>query len=532
MKTSTMIFGEIASSGIAKGPAFVCSCGEHQIIDRRKVKENEVQQELKRLDTAISKVDKELKSLQIDVEQKTGKQEAEIFAAHIQLLNDPSLREGISALCLTQRINVEAALTDTIAKFTSKLADAETVYFQERAADLRDVEIKLLDALSEKKHTYVPKIPDGSIAVTRDLFPSVAARLKPVGIKGFITEKGGKTAHATILARALGIPCLFRVNDAAKIVKTGDFLILDALAGRLFVNPSSDILKEYEELEENEKAYRASLRHVIDLPTETSDGIRVKLFTNAGKVADAAKSADLKTDGIGLYRTEFVFLAQDHFPSEEEQYQMYRATAEYIEPLPITIRILDIGSDKKLSYFPLPYEDNPSLGRRGIRLLLRYPEILRTQIKAILRLSATHPVSILLPMVGSIEDLHATKKIIKEIKRELENGHHKFDPQVPLGAMIETPSAAIMTRQLLNEVDFLSIGSNDLVQYILTTDRMSTEMSNYYEPLHPAVLQVLSSILNICKNERKKVSLCGEMAGNPALTELLLGLGFRNFSIN
>jgi phosphotransferase system enzyme I (PtsI) len=285
-------------------------------------------------------------------------------------------------------------------------------------------------------------------------------------------------------------------------------------------------------LEADLQAHETALKDLVDLPAVTRDGVLVKLCANIGKSADAVTAAKPNADGVGLYRTEFVFLVQDHFPSEEEQYRMYRTTADRLKPREVVIRVLDIGSDKLLPYFPLPREANPLLGRRGIRLLLAHPEVLRPQLRAILRLSATHPVSILLPMVGGVEDLHAAKAAIESVKASLAAEHQPFNPQVPVGAMIETPAAAIMTSRLAQEVDFFSIGTNDLVQYLLTTDRTSSDVAAYYEPLHPAVLQVLASVASAAKAKNKPVSICGEMAGNPAYTTLLLGLGFRSFSVS
>ena len=532
MKHSAMILGEVASSGVARGPAFVCACVEPTTVPRRVINETETQKEMEKLDAAISEAEKELLDLQEKVQQKAGKQEANLFEAQILLLHDLSLREEISTRCLMEKINVEAALDEAIEKLTSLFVRLEDPYFRERAADLRDVGKRLLDILTKCQRSGIPNIPDGSVIVTSELLPSVTAQLDGQMIRGLIAEKGGQTAHATILARALGIPLLIRVPDATKIIRTDDRLIVDGLAGRVFINPAPAILREYDRLEEDLQAHRTALKGLIELPAMTLDGVQIKLCANIGKSADAVAAATLNADGVGLYRTEFVFLVQDHFPSEEEQYQMYRTTAEHLKPREVVIRVLDIGSDKLLPYFPLPLEANPSLGCRGIRLLLAHPEILRSQLRAILRLSATHPVSILFPMVGGMEDLFAAKAAIESAKASLAAERQPFNPRVPIGAMIETPSAAIMTGRLAQAVDFFSIGTNDLVQYVLTTDRASNEVASYYEPLHPAMLQVLASVASAAKANRKSISICGEMAGNPAYTQLLLGLGFRSLSVS
>ena len=527
-----MILGEVASSGVARGRAFVCACVEQTTVPRRVINETETQKEMEKLDAAISEAEKDLLDLQKTVQQKAGTQEANLFEAQILLLHDLSLREEISTRCLTEKINVEAALDEAIEKLTSLFVRLEDPYFRERAADLRDVGKRLLDILTKCQRSGIPSIPEGSVIVTSELLPSVAAQLDGQTIRGLIAEKGGQTAHATILARALGIPLLIHVPDATKIIRTDDRIIVDGLAGRVFVNPAPAILREYDRLEADLQAHRTGLKGLIELPAMTLDGVQIKLCANIGKAADAVAAATLNADGVGLYRTEFVFHVQDHFPSEEEQYQIYRTTAEHLKPREMVIRVLDIGSDKLLPYFPLPLEANPSLGCRGIRLLLAHPEILRSQLRAILRLSATHPVSILFPMIGGMEDLFAAKAAIESAKASLAAERQPFNHRVLVGAMIETPSAAIMTGRLAQEVDFFSIGTNDLVQYVLTTDRTSSEVASYYEPLHPALLQLLASIASAAKARRKSISICGEMAGNPAYTQLLLGLGFRNLSVS
>ena len=282
-----------------------------------------------------------------------------------------------------------------------------------------------------------------------------------------VAEGGGLTAHAVILARSLGIPTLINVQSAVTRIKTGDWLVVDGLAGRVFINPPKPVLREYHRLEEDFNAHRNTLKELIDLPAVTQDGVKIKLAANIGKSADAAAAVCFNAEGIGLYRTEFMFLVQDHFPSEEEQYQIYRAAAERAKPRQVVIRALDVGSDKLLPYFPLPQEANPSLGFRGTRLLLAHPEILHTQLRAILRLSATHPVSILFPMIGGVEEFIEARQVVENVKSDSESAGRPFNGQIRVGAMIETPAAAVTARRIAKEADFLSVGTNDLVQYLL-----------------------------------------------------------------
>ena len=530
---SAMILGEIASTGVARGAALMCACAEHVTVPRRVISEAEAKEEMEKLDAAISEAEKDLLDLQQEVQLRVGDQAAQIFAAHISLLRDPSLRKEVRMRCLNEKVNVEAAVEGAVDHLASLFVEMESPYFRERAADLRDIGKRLLGVLNIGQPSANPTFSDESVIVTRELLPSVVAQLDHQAIRGLIVEKGGQTAHATILARELGIPLLINVPDATKRIRGGERLIVDGLAGRVFINPKPPILREYDRLEADLHAHRTALEGLVELPAVTRDGAQIKLCANIGKTADAtAAAAALNADGIGLYRTEFVFLVQDHFPSEDEQYRIYRTTADHSKPREVVVRLLDIGGDKPLHYFPLALEANPSLGLRGTRLLLAHPEILRPQLRAILRLSATHPVSILLPMVSGVEDLRAIKAAIEREKASLAAEGQPFNPRVSVGAMIETPSAAITVGRLAQEADFLSIGTNDLVQYLLTTDRTSGSMASYYEPLHPAVLQVLASLATAAKEKDKSVSICGEMAGNPAYTPLLLGLGFRSFSVH
>lgn len=524
-----MILGEVASAGIARGRAFVCACGEHMAVPRRTISECEIQREMERFDAAVFEAEKALIKLQTEVRQQSGQHEADIFRVHVSLLHDSTLREEVRTRCLSEKINVEAALGGALDKLTSAFTQLENLNMRERSADLRDVGERLLDILAGRRRENVSDLPEGSIIVTSELWPSMLAGK---AIRGVVLEKGTQTAHVTIMIRALGIPLLIHVRDATKRIKTNDELIVDGLAGRVFANPSAAILQEYDKLQAGFKAHQRALRGVIDQPAVTRDGVAIKLRGNVGKVADATAIASLKADGVGLYRTEFVFLVQDHFPSEQEQYEMYRATAERIKPHQVVIRVLDVGSDKLLPYFPLPAEANPSLGNRGIRLLLKHPDILRTQLRAILRLSATHAVSILIPMVGDLEELEATMAIIEGVKTQLEAEGCAFNRRIAVGAMLETPSAVILTPRIAQRVDFLSIGTNDLVQYLLAADRTSSEIASYYEPLHPAVLQVLASLASAAHTAHKEISICGEMAGNPVYTSLLLGLGYRSLSVS
>lgn len=526
-----MILGEAASSGVARGKAFVCTCGQRRKVPRRQVREHEIPAEMERLETALAQAASDLMDLQNSVRETIGEKEAAIFDAHIALLHDPLLKEEIEAVCREKRINIEAALKEAVEKMTSLFVRMEDALFRERAADLSDVGKRVGDILAAG--IPAPAVfPEGSIIITRELLPSIFAQLDRKLIRGLVIEEGGQTAHATILARSAGIPLLIRVPGAVEKIRKGQDVIVDGYSGRIFVNPDAGIKTEYDRFEETLQKRKAALEELVEVPVQTEDGQSVKLCANIGKLADAELASRFNADGAGLYRTEFVFLAHDRLPSEEEQYRIYASAVERLKSRPAAIRLLDIGSDKILPYLPLPPEVNPSLGQRGMRLLRAHPEILYVQLRAILRVSAEHPVSILLPMVNGVEDVIAAREAVDKVKMDLRQTGHAFNPEIRIGAMIETPSAAVLVEQLVREVDYFSIGTNDLVQYLLTTDRGSSAMAAYYEPLHPAVIQTLASIARVAATNEKSVSVCGEMAGNAAYTKLLLGLGFRSFSVS
>lgn len=526
-----MLTGLAAASGIARGAAFVCACGDNIHVPRRLIDAAMVGAELTRLEIAVRQVETELLALRTETRRKLGAESAAIFEAQACLLRDPELSNATALRCRTEMINIEAALSDTVASLTQAFAKIDNAIIRERAADLRDVTRRLLTRLLSQSSRRLPSFPPGCIVVTRELLPSLAAELDRVTIAGIVAEQGGPTAHAVILARALGIPTLLYVEDATNKIQTGDPLILDGLAGRLFIRPPPSVQREYEWHQANLESHRNLLKEALDLPATTLDGVAVTLNANIGKVADASSAAALNAAGIGLYRTEFVFLVEDHFPSEEEQFQTYRKTAECIGDRDMVIRALDVGSDKLLSYFPLPSEPNPSLGQRGTRLLLNHPEILTPQLRAVLRLSATHRVSLMFPMIGGVDEIVAVRQQLRRVQDELRSEGLAFDPHLRIGAMIETPSAVLTARHIAQEVDFLSIGTNDLTQYLLVSDRGSRAMANYYEPLHPAVMLSLKAVVDAALIEKKEVSICGEMAGNPAYTELLIGIGIRSLSV-
>ena len=526
-----MLRGIPVSRGIARGKAYVVEDKGPLAIPRRHIDLSEVDAELARLEKMLHKAEAALSAVQEQVRRRIGSEEAGIFDAQILLLRDPAFIKRVADRCSNQRLNIEAALADVTDEVSLAFADIKDPYFRERAADVRDVSRRVLELLLKRQSAELFDLPAGAIVVATELFPSTTARMNLQAVSGIVTERGGRTSHASILTRSMGIPGVVAVKKATHTINSGDELIVDGITGSVFINPKSTVVREYDRLQADFAAYQSSLKEIIDLPAVTCDGVNIRLCANIGKLADAEAAYLFKADGIGLYRTEFNFLVRDRFPSEKEQFEIYKSVAERMHPRQVIIRVLDLGSDKALPYFPFPRETNPSLGAQGTRLLLKYPDILKTQLRAILRLSSMHDVGVLFPMISSIEEIAAAKKILEKVKQSLQRRRVPFNPDIPIGVMIEVPSAAILADRLAREVDFFSIGTNDLVQYLLTADRTSQEMADYYEPLHPAVLHTIKCVVDHARAANKVLSVCGEMAGNAGYTELLLGLGVRGLSI-
>jgi phosphotransferase system enzyme I (PtsI) len=523
--------GVAVSTGIVRGTAHVLAADPQMAAPRRPIEESEVPEELSRFRAALVEAATDLVGLQRSVQDRIGTAAAEIFNAQVLALKDPLLMEQVEGVVRSRKVNVESALAEVIEGFSRTLAEAAAVYMRERAADVRDVGRRILSVLIRRQRVDGQPVPAGSIVVAEELLPSATARMDLQRVRGFVTERGGKTSHACILARSLGIPAVTGVKEATARIRAGDELIVDAMAGTVFVNPAESIRHEYERLEADIRAYQDSLKGLVDLPAETRDGVRVTLMSNLGKLADAEAALLFNADGVGLYRTEFGYLIQSEFPSEEEQARVAMVVAEKFHPRPVTFRILDLGGDKQLSYFPLPPSRNPALAERGIRLMLKHRAVLDAQVRSLLRASAAHPVRLLLPMVGGLEEVREAKKVIAECKAQLRQAGASYNDRMPVGAMIEVPSSVVLVSQLAKELDFFSLGTNDLVQYLLVADREEQSLDPYYEPLHPAVLHTIRHLTTALDAAGKEFSICGEMAGNPFYTELLLGLGLRSFSV-
>lgn len=526
-----MLRGTAVSPGIARGAAFVITCGNRAPAPRRSLQASELEGERLRFEGALDRAEAELVALQRDVLERIGRTQADIFGAQALVVRDPGLRDGVLRAMGEKLVNVEAALSDFIDAQTRDLDAVRDGYIRERAADVRDVGRRILSALIDQRGTGGLDLPQDAVVVTEELLPSVTARLELSHARGFVTERGGRFSHSSILARSLGTPAVAAVPEASRKIKTGDQVIVDGLAGVVFVNPERSVEREYDRLQAELGGQKERLRHLVDLPSATADGTAIPLLANVNKLADTEAALLYRAEGIGLYRTEFQFTIRGRFPTEDEQYEYLARAAERLHPRRVVLRLLDLGGDKTLPYFPLPASRNPSLAQRGIGLLLEHVDVLKAQLRAFLRVSADHPVSILLPVVRGLEDVRRARDVVRQTQRELSAAGVRFDAAVPVGAMIELPSAALMARSLSREVDFLSLGTNDLVQYVLAADREDGGVAPSYHPLHPAVLQLLRSVAEAATSAGRELTICGEMAGDPALTALLLGLGLRQFSV-
>jgi phosphoenolpyruvate-protein phosphotransferase len=527
-----MLRGIAVSSGIARGTAIVLACADRAAGTLRGIKASEVEAEIARFEAALDKTEQDLLALKRSVHERIGSRESDIFAAQALVLRDPSIKQKVGAVVREQQVNAEAALSQVIERYINAFDAVADPYLRERAADLRDVGRRVLEALLQQRGAECTEIPDGSVIVAEELLPSVTARLELNQVRGFVTERGSKFSHSSILARSMRTPAVAGVADAPRVIKTGDQIIVDGMSGLVFVNPEPSVQTEYERLDGEFRAYKNGLQEIVSLPSVTADGTSIVLLANVNKFADTEAAFLYQADGVGLYRTEFGFLIRSAFPTEDEQYEFLKRAAERLHPRPITLRLLDIGADKQLPYFPLPPSRNPSLSERGVRLLLKHPAVLKTQLRAFLRVSGNHPVGILLPVVGGVEEIKSVKTLIAEIMTELSTEGKPFDPYVPVGAMIEIPSAALMAETMADEVNFFCLGTNDLIQYLLAADREDESPVPYYEPLHPAVLHLIRAVAEASNHAGRPLTICGEMAGDPQYTDLLLGLGLRRFSVS
>jgi phosphotransferase system enzyme I (PtsP) len=524
------LVGLAASPGFGRGPAYVLEPRmDLGAIAEKKVRNR--QREIERFRSAVERGIEQIDIVKIRMNKLISKEEGAIFDVYRLILEDPAIIQQIEHQIRNDGFTAEYAIRVVFERYLQHVAKLDDNYLRERTTDIKDAAQRLLENLSGVAGRELD-IPDDAVLVAEDLSPAELSMLEGDHFKGIVLATGGVTSHASILAKSFEIPSVVAIDGLMEKVHQGDLLIVDGNFGGIYVNPGHEVIREYDRLERDYAQLNRELEALKDLPAETLDGHRVALYSNVGLLSDIAFAHLHGAQGIGLYRTEIAFLARRDFPSEEEQYALYKRVVEGMAGKPVTIRTLDIGADKYPSYMRSPgIEPNPFLGWRSIRVSLEVEEIFKTQLRAILRVGDLGRVRMLVPMVSSLEEISKVKELLAEVKNELEREGTPFDHQMEVGVMVEVPSAVHLADRFLREVDFLSIGTNDLIQYILAVDRSNRKVANLYEPLHPAVLAALASTIRAGKRVGKRVGMCGEMAGDPLSAVLLVGMGLEEFSM-
>lgn len=525
-----MISGILASPGIAFGKALLLKEDEI-VIDRKKISADKVDQEVERFLSGRAKASAQLEVIKTKAGETFGEEKEAIFEGHIMLLEDEELEQEIIALIKDKHMTADAAANEVIDGQATALEELDDEYLKERAADVRDIGKRLLRNILGLAIIDLSAIQDEVILVAADLTPSETAQLNLNKVLGFITDAGGRTSHTSIMARSLELPAIVGTGSITAQVKNGDYLILDAVNNQVLINPSNEQIEALRSLQAQVAEEKAELAKLKDLPAITLDGHQVEVCANIGTVRDVEGAERNGAEGVGLYRTEFLFMDRDALPTEEEQFAAYKAVAEACGSQAVIVRTMDIGGDKELPYMNFPKEENPFLGWRAVRIAMDRKEILRDQVRAILRASAFGKLRIMFPMIISVEEVRALKKI-EIYKQELRDEGKAFDESIEIGVMVETPAAATIARHLAKEVDFFSIGTNDLTQYTLAVDRGNDMISHLYQPMSPSVLNLIKQVIDASHAEGKWTGMCGELAGDERATLLLLGMGLDEFSMS
>ena len=526
-----MISGILASPGIAFGKALLLKEDEI-VIDRKKISADKVDQEVERFLSGRAKASAQLEVIKTKAGETFGEEKEAIFEGHIMLLEDEELEQEIIALIKDKHMTADAAANEVIDGQATALEELDDEYLKERAADVRDIGKRLLRNILGLAIIDLSAIQDEVILVAADLTPSETAQLNLKKVLGFITDAGGRTSHTSIMARSLELPAIVGTGSITAQVKNGDYLILDAVNNQVLINPSNEQIEALRSLQAQVAEEKAELAKLKDLPAITLDGHQVEVCANIGTVRDVEGAERNGAEGVGLYRTEFLFMDRDALPTEEEQFAAYKAVAEACGSQAVIVRTMDIGGDKELPYMNFPKEENPFLGWRAVRIAMDRKEILRDQVRAILRASAFGKLRIMFPMIISVEEVRALKKEIEIYKQELRDEGKAFDESIEIGVMVETPAAATIARHLAKEVDFFSIGTNDLTQYTLAVDRGNDMISHLYQPMSPSVLNLIKQVIDASHGEGKWTGMCGELAGDERATLLLLGMGLDEFSMS
>lgn len=526
---TTTIQGIAASPGIAIGPAYVIAT-ERYVPPAEQA--DHPQAEAERFRQAVAKAAAELEQIRQATLERLGEEKAEIFEAHLLVLEDPDLIETIEEQIAGEGLKAEYALHQTAQSFVETLRGMDNELLRERAADVEDVAGRIMDALRGRQGSSLASITQPCVIVADDLTPSDTAQLDLNLVQGFVTRVGSRTSHSAIMARSLGVPAVVGAGPQVMEIAAGEELIVHAGEGRILVGPDAEERARYVREREQYMTRQRELARLKDEQTVTLDEHRVELAANIGSIEDMQQVLDNGAEAIGLFRTEFLYMGRASLPSEEEQYQQYKYVLEKMGGKPVVIRTLDIGGDKELPYMELPKEDNPFLGQRALRLCLARPELFRTQLRALLRASKHGQLKIMFPMIAVLSELLEAKRILQEEKERLLGEGEEVSESIEIGMMIEVPAAALGAAIFAPHVDFFSIGTNDLIQYTMAADRMNEQVSYLYQPCHPTVLRLIKLVIDAAAAHGRWVGMCGEMAGDERAIPLLLGLGLHEFSMS
>ncbi|MCC5330533.1 phosphoenolpyruvate--protein phosphotransferase [Staphylococcus aureus] len=527
---SKLIKGIAASDGVAIAKAYLLV--EPDLTFDKNEKVTDVEGEVAKFNNAIEASKVELTKIRNNAEVQLGADKAAIFDAHLLVLDDPELIQPIQDKIKNENANAASALTDVTTQFVTIFESMDNEYMKERAADIRDVSKRVLSHILGVELPNPSMIDESVVIVGNDLTPSDTAQLNKEFVQGFATNIGGRTSHSAIMSRSLEIPAIVGTKSITQEAKQGDMIIVDGLNGDVIVNPTEDELIAYQDKRERYFADKKELQKLRDADTVTVDGVHAELAANIGTPNDLPGVIENGAQGIGLYRTEFLYMGRDQMPTEEEQFEAYKEVLEAMDGKRVVVRTLDIGGDKELSYLNLPEEMNPFLGYRAIRLCLAQKDIFRPQLRALLRASVYGKLNIMFPMVATINEFREAKAILLEEKENLKNEGHDISDDIELGIMVEIPATAALADVFAKEVDFFSIGTNDLIQYTLAADRMSERVSYLYQPYNPSILRLVKQVIEASHKEGKWTGMCGEMAGDETAIPLLLGLGLDEFSMS